>query len=130
MVLWEMAPDWAYCNIAILEFYPIVLSLYLWGREMSNQCVLFFTDNEALVHVINKQSCKDKPLMRFVRKLVSICLQHNIFFKAKHIPGIYNHLADSLSRLQVLTFRRLAPAHMDHCPTEIPLYLQPQNWQL
>ena len=69
--------DWAYCNIAILEFYPIVLSLYLWGHEMSNQCVLFFTDNEA-------QSCKDKPLMRFVRKLVSICLQHNIVFKAKH----------------------------------------------
>ena len=122
--------DWAYCNIAILEFYPIVLSLYLWGHEMSNQCVLFFTDNEALVHVINKQSCKDKPLMRFVRKLVSICLQHNIVFKAKHIPGIYNHLADSLSRLQVLTFRRLAPAHMDQCPTEIPLHLQPQNWQL
>ena len=85
---------------------------------------------EALVHVINKQSCKDKPLMRFVKKLVSICLQHNIVFKAKHIPGIYNHLADSLSRLQVLTFRRLAPAHMDQCPTEIPLYLQPQNWQL
>ena len=95
---------------------------------MSNQCVLFFTDNEALVHVINKQSCKDKPLMSFVRKLVSICLRHNIVFKAKHIPGIYNNLADSLSRLQVQTFRRLAPAHMDQCPTEIPRFLQPQNW--
>ena len=71
--------DWAHCNVAILEFYPIVLSLYLWGHEMSNQCVLFFTDNEALVHVINKQSCKDKSLMNFVRKLVSICLRHNIF---------------------------------------------------
>ena len=121
-------PDWAYRNIAILEFYPIVLSLYLWGCEMSNQCVLFFTDNEALVHVINKQSCKDKPLMIFVRILVSICLQHNIVFKAKHIPGIYNNLADSLSRLQVQAFRRLAPPHMDQCPTEIPLHLQPQNW--
>ena len=52
----KWSPDWAYCNIAILEFYPIVLSLYLWGREMSNQCVLFFTDNEALVHVINNRA--------------------------------------------------------------------------
>lgn len=121
--------DWAHRNIAILEFYPIVLSLYLWGSEMSNQCILFFTDNEALVHVINKQSCKDKPLMFFVRKLVSICLEHNIVFKAKHIRGIHNNLADSLSRLQVQTFRHLAPAHMDQSPTEIPLYLQPQNWQ-
>ena len=27
---------WSYCNIAILEFYPIVLSLYLWGHVMRN----------------------------------------------------------------------------------------------
>ena len=121
--------NWAHSNIAILEFYPIFLSLYLWGHEMNHQCVLFFIDNEALVHVINKQSCKDKPLMSFVRKLVAICLQHNIVFKAKHIPGIHNNLADSLSRLQVQAFRQLVPPHMDQSPTEIPLYLQPQNWQ-
>ena len=57
-----------------LQFYPIVLSLYLWGSEIRNHCFLFFTDNKALVHVINKQSCKDKGLMFFVRKLVlSVC---------------------------------------------------------
>lgn len=115
-------------NIAILEFYPIVLSLYLWGGAMSNQCTVFFTDNESLVHVINKQTCKDKALMFFVRKLVFICLLHNIIFKAKHIPGIHYNLANALSRLQVQTFRQLAPAHMDPLPTEIPQHLQPQNW--
>ena len=73
---------WTSYNIAFLEFYPIVLSLLLWGDEMKNQCILFFTDNEALVHVINKQTCKDKQLMQFVRKLVLICLKHNILFKA------------------------------------------------
>ena len=122
--------DWAYRNIAILEFFPIVLSLYMWGHEMENQCILFFTDNEALVHVINKQSCKDKVLMFFVRRLVLICLKYNIVFKAKHVPGSKNVLADSLSRLQVDTFRRLAPAYMDESPSTIPLHLQPQNWEL
>ena len=34
--------NWQYQNIAILEFYPIVLSLYLWGAAMSNQRILFF----------------------------------------------------------------------------------------
>ena len=97
---------------------------------MSNQCILFFTDNEALVHVINKQTCKDKVLMAFVRKLVSICLHHNIMFKAKHIPGVRNQLVDALSRLQVQIFRHLAPPHMDSLPTEIPHYLQLQNWVL
>ena len=45
---------------------------------------LFFTDNEAVVHAINKQSCKDKRLMYFVRKLVLMCLENNIIFRAKH----------------------------------------------
>ena len=97
---------------------------------MSNQCILFFTNNEALVHEINRQTCKDKSLMAFVRKLVSICLHYNILFKAKHIPGVRNEMADALSRLQVRTFRRLAPPHMDSLPTEIPQYLQPHNWVL
>ena len=42
-------PDhWLHRNIAILEFYPIVLSLCLWGNKMRNHSILFFTDNEAL----------------------------------------------------------------------------------
>ena len=93
---------------------------------MCNQCILLFTDNESLVHVINKQSCKDKSLMVFVRKLVSICLHYNIVFKATHISGVRNKLADALSCLQVHTFTQLAPAYM--LPTEVPQYLQPQSW--
>lgn len=68
---------------------------------MTNRCILFFTDNEALVYVINKQSCQDKQLMFFVCKLVAICLKFNILFRAEHIPGVSNTLADCLSRLQV-----------------------------
>ena len=104
---------WSYCNIAILEFYPIVLSLYLWGHVMRNRCILFFTDNESLVHVINKQSSKDKSLM---------------FFKQieKHIAGVKNRLANSVSRLQVQSFKQLAPAHMDKLPTETPCICSPR----
>ena len=94
---------------------------------MTNRCILFYTDNEALVHVINKNTSKDKTLMVFVRKLVLICLHYNIHFRARHVPGIYNELADSLSRLQVEKFRRLAP-QVQPSPTPIPLDLQPQNW--
>ena len=122
--------EWQYRNISILEFYPIVLSLCLWGHHMCNQSILFFTDNEALVHVINKKSCRDKSLMCFVRKMVLVCLQNNIVFKAKHIAGISNKLADSLSRFQVSTFHQLAPANMNRLPTDIPLHLQPQSWQV
>lgn len=66
---------------------------------MANRRNLFFTDNKALVHVINKQSCRDPQLMFFVHKLVLVCLTDNIVFKAKYIPGLQNKLADSLSCL-------------------------------
>ena len=67
---------------------------------------MFFSDNEAVVYVINKQSCKDKLLMFFVRKLVLICLRLDIVFKAKHVPGVHSRLADSLTRLQAVeTFK-------------------------
>ena len=48
--------SWCHRNIAFLEFYHIVLSLHRWGHTLKNQRVLFFTDNEALVHVIKKQT--------------------------------------------------------------------------
>ena len=51
--------SWSYRNIAMLEFYPKVSSLCLWGHAMRNHCILCFTDNESLVHIINKQSSKD-----------------------------------------------------------------------
>ena len=121
---------WLGKNIAFLEFYPIVLSIHLWGHEMSNRRILFFTDNEALVHVINRQSCHDKELMFFVRKMVLACLSYNICFKAKHIPGFQNKLADSLSRLHLQTFHQLAPPCMHQHPTPIPQHLQPANWQM
>ena len=122
--------EWLHRNIAFLEFFPIVLSLHLWGDEMANKRILFFSDNEAIVHVINKQSCKDSSLMFFVRKMVLHCLHLNIVFKAKHIPGITNKLADCLSRLQVQSFRTMAPPYMDKYPTDIPAHLQPANWQM
>ena len=90
--------DRAYRNIATLEFYPIVLSLYLWGHAMSNKHVLFFTDNNALVHVINRVLQGQG-----VNVLCSLC--YNIVFKTKHVAGINNILADALSQLQVQAFK-------------------------
>ena len=82
------------------------------------------------MHVINKKSCRDKSLMFFVRKLVLVCLNNNILFKAKHIPGVNNRLADCLSRLQVQTFKQLAPENMKALPTNIPPALRPENWPI
>lgn len=109
--------DWQSLHISILEFYPILLALQVWGPLFKNHSILFFTDNEALVPIINKQTSKDTTLLLMVRWLVLKCLRLNINFRAKHIPGVKNVLADSLSRLQMTKFRVLAPtAQRDPAP--------------
>ena len=94
-------------DISVLELYPIVLGVHLWAGRLKNKRVLFYSDNESVIHVINKQTSKHKGLLALlvclVRQLVLICLSQNIYFKARHVPGRHNVLADSLSRLQVYT---------------------------
>lgn len=96
-------------NIATKELFPIVLAVEIWGYRMSNSKILFFSDNQAVVQVINKQSCKDKVMMRLVRRLVVACLNWNIWFKAKHIKGAWNIVPDQLSRLQFQKAKLTAP---------------------
>ena len=37
----EWPEEWHGLNIAILEFYPTVLSLILWGDRITNKCAHF-----------------------------------------------------------------------------------------
>ena len=111
-------------DITFKELFPIVVAVETWGESLANSSILFYSDNMAVVNIINKISSKDIPVMHLVRRLVLACLRFNILFKAEHIPGKLNILPDLLSRLQVEKFRALAP-HMDQYPESIPVkYLQ------
>lgn len=119
--------DWKSLNIMTLEFYPIILALEVWGHLWKNHSILFFTDNEALVSVINRQSSKDNTVMYMVRHLVLRCLELNILFRAKHIAGSKNSLADFLSRLQVSEFLKRFP-QAKKSPCLVPEPFQPLNF--
>jgi hypothetical protein len=60
---------------AIKELYPIVIALELWGKYMVNSKVLFLSDNQAVVDVLN---------IRLIRRLVLCTLSYNIVFRAQH----------------------------------------------
>ena len=102
--------QWVNQNITLLELYLIVLAVQIWGNRLTNGRIIFHTDNQALVPIINKQSSKDRAIMCLVRKLVITCLRCNILFQAQHIPGKANVLADHLSRLQVSAFLAKVPS--------------------
>ena len=107
-----------------------MLSVLVWGYKMRNKRITFYTDNAALVDIINKATSRDVIVMIFVRRLVLACLKYNILFCARHVPGVKNVLADSLSRLQVAKFKQLAPVGVQPSPTVIPAQLLPQNWPI
>ena len=108
------------CNILLLELFPIVIALYLFGNELSGKCIVLHTDNKALVHVLNNQSSKCTQTMNLVRKLLLM----NINIRAEHIPGCKNITADCLSRLKVEDARRATPG-LNKNPLAIPHKLQP-----
>ena len=105
----DFPSSWADVNIAIKELLPIVLAVRLWGSRISNKRILFLTDNQAVVSIINNQTSKDPVMMSLVRSLVVSTLTHNILFAAKHIPGKSNTIADLLSRSQVGQAQAKAP---------------------
>ena len=79
-----------------------------WGVPLTSSTVCFFTDNDTLVTIINKQTSRQPNVMVLMRKLILSCLRYNIQFTARHVPGRDNTLADKLSRYQVDEFLKLA----------------------
>ena len=62
-----------------------VLSSPIWGAIMRNHYIVFFSDNHAVVDIINKQTSREPKIMVLVRRLVLNCLKYSILFKSKHI---------------------------------------------
>jgi len=109
-------------DITVLELFPIVVALFVWGDQLENKKIEFNCDNIAVVHIINKLSSKSEPVMKLVRALTIKCLFHNIVIKAKHVPGIQNDVCDALSRFQMDRFKQLAP-DANPMPDSIPPFL-------
>lgn len=121
---WFFGPwphQWKTYNIVTLELFPIVLAIEIWAELLANKAIRLFTDNMALVSIINTKTTKEPHdrTMILVRRLVLVSLKHNILVEAHHIPGKKNVLPDLLSRLQIRQFREMAP-HMDSKPVPVP----------
>ena len=108
-------------NISIdwQELYAIVVASYIWAPLWAQKRIVFYCDNQAVVSIINSKRSKSPRIMDLVRALTLQTLKYNFYFKALHVPGHYNDIADSISRFQQTRFRRLAP-HADHQPQPLP----------
>ena len=115
-------PQWVSCathSIAFLELFPVVVAMDLWGHHWTNMKIKLWTDNQAVVSILNKQTSPCPDIMQLVRKLVLLALSNNIMFRAYYVEGVLNGISDALSRFQGQRFRELAP-NADQKPTPLP----------
>ena len=110
-------------DIQFLELYPIYVMVELFAERLANKAIRFITDNEALVWTINKQSSKNKYVMRLLRPMVLVLMRNNITFSAEHIQGKRNLFCDKLSRFQVPEEMLVNPSPWKRLP--LPRHLQP-----
>ena len=113
------APSQQQQSIAYKELFPVVIAAHVWGHHWCRKHVLFRSDNDAVVHILNSRTSKVPCLMRLLHSLLFAAACHCFSFSAQHIPGIANQTADALSRFRWQEFRQLAP-HARLQPTPIP----------
>ena len=95
-----------------------MLAAMLWGDNWACKRILIFCDNEGIVLAINSGTSRSPLMAQLLRHLILSCMKGNFVFRAKHLPGVNNPIADALSRSQVLRFRGLA---LEACPKPTPI---------
>ena len=113
------APSQQQQSIAYKELFPVVIAAHVWGHMWCKRHVLFRSDNEAVVHILNTRTSKVPSLMQLLRSLLLSAARHSFSFSARHVPGVNNLIADALSRFRWQDFRQLVPDAQPH-PTWIP----------
>jgi hypothetical protein len=114
-------------GITTLELFPIYVLIGLFGEKIRNSSVLFHSDNEGVVDVLNKQSSPNDVIMNVVRPLVLLLIDNNIMLRSKHVPGIHNTLCDQISRFQVPLLQKYG---MRMEPENLPPHLMSKNFKL
>ena len=87
-------------NMALLEFYPIVVSTFLWQNHMQNNRIRIKCDNLATVYIINSLKSRCDYIMILVCIFALQCLKNNIWFQVQHLSGKLNTPGSRCSQLR------------------------------
>lgn len=83
-------------SMALLELYPIVVAIVLWGHEWSGKRIKFLCDNLATVQIIRKRRSKSSIIIKLMRKVTWKSACENFLIQCDHVPGKDHVIADSL----------------------------------
>ncbi|XP_074539253.1 uncharacterized protein LOC141800545 [Halichoeres trimaculatus] len=104
---------------ALYEIYPIAVACHVWGHLWHRKRIAVLCDNQAVVEIINKGRSSSCAIMPFMRRITWLSVNLNFIITARHVPGQFNAIADSLSRFKFQVFRNLCP-DANTQPTPVP----------
>lgn len=91
------------------DIFPNAIAAHILGYKWSRKHVVFCSDNEAVVHILNSRISKIPSIMHLMRFLLMSAARFHFSFSTQNIPGEHNEMADALFRLYWQTFKQLEP---------------------
>lgn len=113
------------CHISEKELYPVLVFLLIFAKSLTNCRVMVWSDNTAVVSILNSCTSKNPFIMDMVRRITLLCLDFNVLLSARHIAGSLNDGPDALSRGNFVKFRSCHP-HADLFPLPLPRAAAPR----
>ena len=86
-------------EIIHLEMLNTVIALRTWGIHWRHSAVDIFCDNLGMVQVVETGKTRDQFLALCVRNIWLLTASLDIQLSIHHVPGVYNVIADTLSRI-------------------------------
>ena len=95
-------PDWlkdSTIPIHLKEFWVVVASAWLWGDLWTGKVVHIFSDNEAVVHTLDKEKPKNEAMQELLREFLFIVCSKGFTPVFRKIGTVANKTADFISRV-------------------------------
>lgn len=130
-VAWDNRAD--HLSIAGKELVPIILACAAWGVSWRACRVRCRCDNQVVVSALRSRSSKDRGVMHLLRCLVFVEARCGCHLYGEYIETYNNHLADDLSRNNLVSFLSKVPSAEGRptptSPQLLDLLLNPQaDW--
>lgn len=116
----QLPDNIAAVDIVLQNIFAIFVSLSLMATQWKDKCILLLHSNKTIVEVIKKCTHKNVGYMYYVRKIVMLCLQHNIYLSAKQISNDMHNKNNDVSNFQRLMSELLL--NMAQGPMTVPAH--------
>jgi hypothetical protein len=80
------------------ELFAVVQMAHIYAPHLRDCAVKFMVDNEADVHILNRNRTRCPQLAVLLRSIAALSTKHNFSYSAEHVAGVDNPLYDMLSR--------------------------------